>query len=167
MSWTKKINHPSAMFKKGDDVRAVVLSVDQEKRRVALGLRQLEDDPWAKTIPEKYHQSDIVTGTVTKLTNFGAFIEVDKELEGLLHISEMSEKKIEKPEEILKVGDQVKVMIINIDLNERKIGLSMRNTAGVIGATPVEDAEDPGAAAAAPESNEASREDIDRYTKKD
>lgn len=128
MSWTKKINHPSAMFKKGDEVRAVVLSVDQERKRVALGLKQLEEDPWQKDIPSKFHNGDIIEGIVTKLTNFGAFVEIGNELEGLLHISELSDKKIEKPEEIVQVGQRVTVMIINVDTNERKIGLSLRST---------------------------------------
>ncbi|MBP5233106.1 MAG: 30S ribosomal protein S1 [Planctomycetes bacterium] len=131
MSWTKKINHPSAMFKKGDEVRAVVLSVDQDRKRVALGLKQLEEDPWQKEIPSKFHNGDIVEGIVTKLTNFGAFVEIGNELEGLLHISELSDQKVEKPEEIVQVGQRVTVMIINVDTNERKIGLSLRATHGI------------------------------------
>jgi small subunit ribosomal protein S1 len=128
MSWTKKINHPSALFKKGDQVRAVVLSVDQDRKRVALGLKQLEDDPWQKTIPDKFHSGDIIEGIVTKIANFGAFVEIGNDLEGLLHVSELSDKKIEKPEEIIQVGQRVTVMIINVDSQERKIGLSLRAT---------------------------------------
>ena len=158
MSWTKKIAHPSAVFKKGDPVRAVVLSVDQDKRRVSLGMKQLEDDPWTSVIPNTYRNSDIVTGVVTKLTNFGAFIEIEQGLEGLLHVSEMADQKTEKPEELVKVGDTLKVMIINIDMVERKIGLSLRAVAGVGGA---------GEAGASGGGNEASREDIERYLKKD
>ncbi|MDR1520602.1 MAG: 30S ribosomal protein S1, partial [Planctomycetota bacterium] len=139
MSWTKKFAHPTALLKKGDSVRAVVLAVDQERKRVTLGIKQLEDDPWAARIPEKYHPSDIVKGTVTKLTNFGAFVEIESDLEGLLHISEMADRKIEKPEEVVKVGDSVTVMIINVDLAERKIGLSLRAAEGVAaGGTPEE-----------------------------
>jgi len=150
MSWTKKISHPSAVLKKGDKVRAVVLSVDPERKRVALGLKQLEEDPWTSTIPQKFHPSDIVQGTVTKLTNFGAFVEIEDGLEGLLHISEMADRKVEKPEEIVNVGDRLTVMIINIDRGERKIGLSLRATQGA-------------ASAEAEDSNEATAEDIDRY----
>ncbi len=128
MSWTKKINHPSAMLTKDQEVRAVVLSVDQEKRRVALGLKQLESDPWVDDIPSKFHAGDIIEGVVTKLTNFGAFVEIGDELEGLLHISELSDHKVEKPEDVVKVGQRVTVMIINVDTTERKIGLSLRAT---------------------------------------
>lgn len=131
MSWTKKITHPSNMLNKGDTVKAVVLSVDQERKRIALGLKQLQEDPWLKEIPSKYHVGDIVQGKVTKLTNFGAFVEIDNGLEGLLHISELSDNKIEKPEEVVHVDDRVTVMIIHLDPNERKIGLSLRATQGV------------------------------------
>jgi small subunit ribosomal protein S1 len=166
MSWTKKFAHPSALLKKGDTVRAVVLAVDQERKRVTLGIKQLEDDPWATRIPEKYHTSDIVKGTVTKLTNFGAFVEIESELEGLLHISEMADRKIDKPEEVVKVGDAITVMIINIDLAERKIGLSLRAAEGVAaGGSAAEQLAKRKVVSAEP--NEASREDIDRYIKRD
>ncbi len=128
MSWTKKINHPSAMLSKGDDVRAVVLNVDQDRKRVALGLKQLDDDPWVGSIPEKYHAGDIIEGVVTKLANFGAFVEIGNDLEGLLHISELSDQKVEKPEDIVQVGQRVTVMVINVDTEDRKIGLSLRAT---------------------------------------
>ncbi|GAJ02541.1 unnamed protein product, partial [marine sediment metagenome] len=101
MSWTKKIGHPSEVVKKGDKIKAVVLSVDQEKKRVALGLKQLTDDPWQKTIPEKYHPGDTIKGKVVKITNFGVFVGLEPELEGLLHISELSDRKVESPEEIV------------------------------------------------------------------
>ncbi|MCC8180519.1 MAG: S1 RNA-binding domain-containing protein, partial [Planctomycetes bacterium] len=167
MSWTKKFAHPSALLKKGDTVRAVVLAVDQERKRVTLGIKQLEDDPWAKRIPEKYHTSDIVTGTVTKLTNFGAFVEIEPDLEGLLHISEMADRKIEKPEEVVKVGDQITVMIIHVDLNDRKIGLSLRAAEGVAAGGKPEDQIAKRKDSGGGESNEATREDIDRYIKRD
>lgn len=128
MSWTKKINHPSAMLSKGDEVRAVVLNVDQERKRVALGLKQLDDDPWVTLIPEKYHAGDIIEGVVTKLANFGAFVEIGNDLEGLLHISELSDQKVDKPEDVVQVGQRVTVMVINIDTDDRKIGLSLRAT---------------------------------------
>ena len=131
MSWTKKINHPSAMLIKDQEVRAVVLSVDQDKRRVALGLKQLESDPWQSDIPAKFHAGDIIEGVVTKLTNFGAFVEIGNDLEGLLHISELSDQKVEKPEDVVQVGQRVTVMVINVDTQDRKIGLSLRATHGV------------------------------------
>ncbi len=158
MSWTKKVSHPSAVLNKGDSVKAVVLSVDQDRQRVALGLKQLEDDPWATTIPDKYHASDIVTGTVTKLTNFGAFVEIEENLEGLLHISEMAEHKVDKPEEIVNVGDSVTVMIINLDTSDRKIGLSLRATQGA-GPGPETESSDAG--------GEATAAEIAAYTKND
>lgn len=131
MSWTKKINHPSAMISKGDEIRAVVLSVDQDRKRVALGLKQLDEDPWVSEIPSKFHAGDIIEGVVTKLANFGAFVEIGAELEGLLHISELSDDKVEKPEDIVQVGQRVTVMIINVDTEDRKVGLSLRATHGV------------------------------------
>jgi small subunit ribosomal protein S1 len=134
MSWTKKITHPSAMLKKGDEVEATVLSVDKERKRVALGLKQLSDDPWVKDIPERFHANDVVKGVVTKLTSFGAFVEIAPDLEGLLHISEMSDGKIEKPEEIVQPGQTLELKILNVDPNERKIGLSLKALTG--GATP-------------------------------
>jgi small subunit ribosomal protein S1 len=138
MSWTKKINHPSELLKKGDRVEAVVLSVSEEKKRVALGLKQLERDPWQGNIPAKYSAGQVVRGKITKLTSFGAFVELEPNLEGLLHISEMSDKKIEKPEEAVQVGQEVQVTILRVDSEARKIGLSMRSgaTAGEAPAAP-------------------------------
>ena len=126
MSWTRKINHPSELLKKGDRVEAIVLSVSQEKKRVALGLKQLERDPWQTEIPGKYAAGQTVKGTVTKLTSFGAFVELEPDLEGLLHISEMSDRKIEKPEEVVSVGQELEMIILRVDSEGRKIGLSLR-----------------------------------------
>jgi small subunit ribosomal protein S1 len=131
MSWTKKISHPSQVLKKGDKVEAMVLSVDPDRKRVALGLKQMQEDPWVAEIPSRFKVGDIVNGTVTKLTNFGAFVEIEDDLEGLLHISEMADRKVEKPEEVVNVGDQVTLMIINLDTQERKIGLSLRACKGL------------------------------------
>ena len=125
MSWTKKITHPSEVVKKGDEIECVVLSVDQEKKRIALGLKQLTPDPWAQDIPARYHIGDSVPGTVTKITNFGVFVELEEGLEGLLHISELADHKVENPEEVVKVGQRVEVRIIKIDPEERKIGLTL------------------------------------------
>jgi small subunit ribosomal protein S1 len=126
MSWTRKISHPSEVLQKGDTVKAVVLEVDPDKRRVALGLKQLLPDPWKDEIPSRYRAGDLVRGVVTKLTNFGAFVELEDGLEGLLHVSELSEKKIPSPEEIVDVGDVVDVRVIRVDSEGRKIGLSLR-----------------------------------------
>jgi small subunit ribosomal protein S1 len=121
LSWTKKIGHPSEVLKKGETVRAVVLSVDQEKQRIALGLKQMQEDPWTTVIPANYRP-----GHVTKIANFGVFVELEPGLEGLLHISEISDQKVEKPEEVLKVGQEVDVKILRVDSDERKIGLSLK-----------------------------------------
>jgi small subunit ribosomal protein S1 len=126
MSWTKKVTHPSAMLKKGDEVEAIVISVDKERKRVALGLKQLSDDPWVSTIPQRFKAGDVVNGEVTKLTSFGAFGEIEKDLEGLLHISEMTDGKVEKPEEIVQPGQKLELKILNVDPTERKIGLSLK-----------------------------------------
>ncbi len=127
MSWTRKVMHPNEMLKKGDHVRAVVLTVDQERKRVALGMKQLADDPWHRGIPDLYQIGTAVRGKVTKTTNFGAFVELESDLEGLLHISEISHQKIESPEEVLRVGDVVDVKVIKVDSDNRKIGLSMKD----------------------------------------
>ena len=124
MSWTKKITHPSEMVKKGDRVRCVVLSVDTQKKRIALGLKQLTPDPWQDEIPGSYHVGDLLSGYITKLTNFGAFVKLEEELEGLLHVSELSDHKIASPEEIVSPGMKVEVRVIRVDVEERKIGLS-------------------------------------------
>jgi small subunit ribosomal protein S1 len=126
LSWTKKIGHPSEVLKKGESVRAVVLSVDQEKQRIALGLKQMQEDPWTTVIPANYRPGMVVKGHVTKIANFGVFVELEPGLEGLLHISEISDQKIEKPEDQLKVGQEVEVKILRVDGDERKIGLSLK-----------------------------------------
>jgi small subunit ribosomal protein S1 len=128
MSWTKKMGHPSEILKKGDVVDAVVLSVSQEKKRVALGMKQLAEDPWEQDIPSRYQPGDVATGTVTKLTSFGAFVELEDNLEGLLHISEMADRKIESPEEIVQVGQRIQVFVLRVDTENRKIGLSLRRS---------------------------------------
>src|SRR6185436_6334797 len=124
MSWTRKISHPSEMLEKGQEVTCKVLSVDQERRRIALGLKQLDQDPWATSIPAKYQPGQLVKGKVTKITNFGVFVGLEDGLEGLLHISELADHKVENPEEVVKVGDTIEVKILRVDTDERKIGLS-------------------------------------------
>ena len=126
MSWTRKISHPNEMLERGQTIRCKILSVDQDRRRIALGLKQLEDDPWARDIPSKYQPGQIVRGTVTKITNFGVFVGLEDGLEGLLHISELADHKVENPEEVVKVGDEIEVKILRVDAEERKIGLSRK-----------------------------------------
>jgi len=126
MSWTRKISHPSEMLEKGQAVRCKILSVDQERRRIALGLKQLDNDPWAHDIPSKYSPGQVVNGKVTKITNFGVFVGLEDGLEGLLHISELADHKVENPEDVVKVGDDIEVKILRVDIDERKIGLSRK-----------------------------------------
>lgn len=124
-SWTKRINHPSEMFKKGDKVRAVVLGVDIENERFSLGLKQLEADPWAN-IEQKYRIGSQYDVKVVKTTDFGVFVELESDIEGLIHISELSTKRVEKPEDVVQVGDTVRAEVISIDKESRKIGLSSK-----------------------------------------
>ncbi len=126
MSWTRKVTHPSEMVDKGQEIECKVLSVDQQRRRIALGLKQMQDDPWTADIPDRYKVDDVVHGTITKITNFGVFVGLEDGLEGLLHISELSDDKIENAEELVQVGDPIDVKILRVDIEERKIGLSKK-----------------------------------------
>jgi small subunit ribosomal protein S1 len=126
LSWTRKIGHPSEVLKKGQQLQCVVLAVDEEKMRVALGLKQLSEDPWLRSIPEHYVPGQIVKGKVTKLTNFGVFVELEDDLEGLLHVSELADHKVENPQDVVKVGDEIEVKILRVDTEDRKIGLSLK-----------------------------------------
>jgi small subunit ribosomal protein S1 len=126
LSWTRKHSHPGEALQKGQDVKCVVLEVNEEKRRVSLGIKQMTEDPWVRAIPEKYVPGHIIKGKIAKLTNFGAFVELEPELEGLLHISELADHKIDKPQDVVKVGDEVEVKILKVDTDSRKIGLSLR-----------------------------------------
>ncbi len=126
MSWTRKIGHPNELIEKGQEIECQVLTVDQDKKRIALGLKQLRKDPWETDIPSKYQPGDMVKGKVTKLTNFGVFVELEQGLEGLLHISELADHKVENPEDEVAVGDEVEVKILRVDAGDRKIGLSRK-----------------------------------------
>lgn len=125
MSWTRKINHPSEMIKKGDEVDAIVLEVDIDNQRISLGMKQLADDPWEE-IDRLYRMGDVVTGKVARVAGYGAFIELDHDIDGLVHISQISEERIEKVKDHLKEGDEVKARVIKIDKDERRIGLSVK-----------------------------------------
>ncbi|MFM7077357.1 MAG: 30S ribosomal protein S1 [Planctomycetaceae bacterium] len=126
MSWTRKVTHPSEMVDKGQEIECKVISVDQQRRRIALGLKQMHEDPWTTDIPSRYKPGDVVKGNVTKITNFGVFVGLEDGLEGLLHISELSEDKVENAEEVVKVGDPIEVKILRVDTDDRKIGLSRK-----------------------------------------
>ena len=125
MSWTRKINHPSEMMKKGDEVEATVLEVDKANQRIALGMKQLGTDPWAN-IETLYKVGDLVQGKVTKLASFGAFVGLQHEIDGLVHISQISEERVEKIKNVLKAGQDVSARVVKIDKNERRIGLSIK-----------------------------------------
>ena len=125
MSWTRKINHPSEMVKKGDEVDAIVLDVDADGQRISLGMRQLITDPWEE-IDKYFKIGDMVQGKVSKLTNYGAFIELENDIDGLVHISQISEERVEKIKDVFKIGDEVTARVIKIDKDERRIGLSVK-----------------------------------------
>ena len=125
ISWTRKINHPSEVLKKGDDVEAVVLEVDKANQRIALGVKQLTEDPWAN-IDKHYKVGDLVQGKVTKLASFGAFVGLDHDIDGLVHISQVSEDRVDKIKNVLKPGQDVNARVIKIDKGERRIGLSIK-----------------------------------------
>ncbi|MEM0983638.1 MAG: 30S ribosomal protein S1 [Planctomycetota bacterium] len=126
MSWTKKVTHPNELYKKGDMVKCVVLEIDQDKQRISLGVKQLTEDPWIEAIPGAYQPGMVVRGEVTKITNFGVFVELEDDLEGLLHISELADHKVENPQDVVKSGDEIDVKILRVDINDRKIGLSLK-----------------------------------------
>jgi small subunit ribosomal protein S1 len=126
MSWTRKIKNPAEMFKKGEEIEAVVLSIDRENERFSLGLKQLMADPWDE-IPNKYRVGDKVTGKVTNITDFGAFVELEPDIEGLAHVSELSKGKVSNPAEVVQVGEIIEAMVINVDRRERRIGLSIKS----------------------------------------
>src|SRR5512143_2021230 len=125
ISWTRKINHPAEVLKKGDEVEAVVLEVDKSNQRIAVGLKQLAQDPW-ENIDQLYKVGDLVTGQVTKLASFGAFIGLKHDIDGLVHISQISEERIDKIKNVLKVGQSVTARVVKIDKADRRIGLSIK-----------------------------------------
>ena len=125
ISWTQRFKHPSEILDKGQEVEAVVLSIDTEKERLSLGMKQLSSDPWVD-IEEKYSVGDNIKAEITKITNFGVFASPEPELEGLVHISELSEEKVNKPEEIVRVGDVFNMRVVKIEAEQRRLGLSIK-----------------------------------------
>ena len=125
ISWTRKINHPSEVLKKGEEVEAVVLEIDKANQRIAVGVKQLSEDPWSN-IDKFYKVGDLVTGQVTKLASFGAFVGLQHDIDGLVHISQVSEDRVEKIKNVLKVGQEVTARVIKIDKTDRRIGLSIK-----------------------------------------
>lgn len=125
ISWTKRIKHPSELFKKGDVVQAIVLDIEKDNERFSLGIKQLQADPW-QSVSERYEVGKEITGTITNLTDFGIFVELEEGIEGLVHISEISKDKIKSPMEKFKVGDVITARVMNINTEERRIGLSIK-----------------------------------------
>jgi small subunit ribosomal protein S1 len=125
MSWTKKIKHPGELYKKGQEVEAVVLNIDRKNERFSLGVKQLTPDPW-KDVARRYRKGEVVAGKVTNVTDFGAFVELEEGIEGLVHVSEISREKVEKPSDVLKVGDTLSAVVLHIDPHDRRIGLSIK-----------------------------------------
>lgn len=125
LSWTKKIRHPNELYKVGDVVRAKVLTVDKENEKFTLGIKQLADDPWLD-VPNRYPVGTLLTGTITNITDFGLFVEVEEGIEGLVHVSEMSKKKIKSPKEAFNEGDPIEAKVIHVSADERRLGLSLK-----------------------------------------
>ncbi len=125
LSWTRKVNHPSEMLKKGDEVEAEVIEIDKANQRISLGMKQLENDPWSD-IDSKFHVGDLVKGTVAKIASFGAFIQLQDDIDGLVHISQLSEDHVTRVKDIIKVGQEVEARVIKVDKAERRIGLSIK-----------------------------------------
>ena len=125
LSWTKKVRHPSEIFKVGDIVQAKVLTVDKDSEKFTLGIKQLSEDPWS-LVPSRYPVGSTVSGTVTNITDFGLFIEVEEGIEGLVHVSEVSRKKIKKPSELFQENQVVQSKVIHVSADERRLGLSIK-----------------------------------------
>jgi small subunit ribosomal protein S1 len=125
LSWTERVKHPSEVVSKGDEVEAIVLALDKKKERISLGIKQLSEDPW-KSVADGLSIGAVVEGTVTKTTDFGAFVDLGNDIECLIHISELSTGQVKMVTDVVKVGDQVRAQVIKLDPEERKIGLSIR-----------------------------------------
>ena len=125
LSWTRKINHPSEILKKGEEVEATILEIDKTNQRISLGVKQLEGDPWSE-IDTRFKVGDLVKGTVAKIASFGAFVQLEDDIDGLVHISQLSEDHVAKVKDVLKIGDDVEARVIKVDKVERRIGLSIK-----------------------------------------
>jgi len=134
MSWTRNVGHPSEILRKGQDIETQILNIDRDNKRISLGLKQIQPDPWA-TVSLRYPMGSRVTGKVVRLTDFGAFVELEAGVDGLLHISQMSNRPISRPDEVVSVGDELTLLVIRVDPNERRIGLSLKELAHAIDMT--------------------------------
>jgi len=131
MSWTRSVGHPSEVLKKGQELETLILNLDRENKRISLGFKQIQPDPWA-TVAQRFPMGSRVTGKVVRLTDFGAFVELEPGVDGLLHVSQMSNRPIGRPDEIVSVGDELTLLVIRVDSNERRIGLSLKELAHAI-----------------------------------
>src|ERR671923_1466790 len=139
MSWTRNVGHPSEVLKKGQELETQILNIDKDNKRISLGLKQIQPDPWT-TVAQRYPMGSRVTGKVVRLTDFGAFVELEPGVDGLLHISQMSHRPIATPGEVVNVGDELTLLVIRVDPHERRIGLSLKELAHAIAPPPeVED----------------------------
>jgi small subunit ribosomal protein S1 len=125
LHWTKKVKHPSELYKKGDEVEAIVLGIDVDNERISLGIKQLAEDPWS-AVPKRYPVGTRIKGTVTSVTDFGVFVEIEEGVEGLVHVSQLSTERVDKPASLFKVGDAVEAEVTNVDSREKRIGLSVK-----------------------------------------
>ena len=135
MSWTRSVGHPSEILKKAQEIETQILNIDKENKRISLGLKQIQPDPWS-TVAQRYPMGSRVTGKVVRLTDFGAFVELESGVDGLLHISQMSSRPISRPDELVSVGDELTLLVIRVDPNERRIGLSLKELAHAIETPP-------------------------------
>jgi small subunit ribosomal protein S1 len=126
LSWIRKVKHPAELYKRGQEVEAVVLNVDPEAERFSLGIKQLTEDPWKKEIPSRYQPGTIVEGEVVSITNFGVFLKLEDDVEGLIHVSELAKGRVDDPHKFCNVKDRLKAMVVNLDPAEKKIGLSIK-----------------------------------------
>jgi small subunit ribosomal protein S1 len=131
MSWTRSVGHPSEVLKKGQEIETQILNLDRENKRISLGLKQAQPDPWS-TVAQRYPMGSRVTGKVVRLTDFGAFVELEAGVDGLLHISQMASRPIGRPDELVSVGDELTLLVIRVDPTERRIGLSLKELAHAI-----------------------------------
>jgi len=135
MSWTRSVGHPSEVLKKGQELDSQILNIDKENKRISLGIKQIQPDPWT-TVAQRYPMGSRVTGKVVRLTDFGAFVELEAGVDGLLHISQMSHRPVGSPAEIVNVGDELTLLVIRVDPNERRIGLSLKELAHAVAPPP-------------------------------
>jgi small subunit ribosomal protein S1 len=131
MSWTRNIGHPSDLLKKGQQIETLILNVDRDAKRISLGVKQIQPDPW-EVVAERYPVGSRVTGKVVRLTDFGAFVELEPGVDGLLHISQMSDRPVGRTEDVVNVGDELTLVVIRVDPAERRIGLSLKELAAAV-----------------------------------